>query len=122
MVPRSLLRTVAALSIGAVVAGCGPRLQSQPPRTVPALALSPAAPPVQQPPSKPPEDPIATLIASSQRHFEAGQQEMQLGHLERAKLEFNAALQVLLESPYGGRSDPRLKDHFDRLVDRISTY
>ncbi len=45
-----------------------------------------------------------------------------MGHLERAKLEFNLALEVLLGSPYGGRSDPRLRDHFDRLVDRISTY
>ena len=121
MVPTSLLRTLAALSIGAVVAGCGPSLQSQPPQTVPAPAVRPAAPPALQP-SAPAEDPVATLIASSQRHFDSGQQELQLGHLERAKLEFNAALEVLLESPYGGRSDPRLKDHFDRLVDRISTY
>jgi membrane-bound lytic murein transglycosylase D len=65
---------------------------------------------------------VVTLIASSQRHFEAGQKELQLGHLERAKLEFNEALAVLTESPYGGRSDPRLREHFDRLVDRISTY
>ncbi len=122
MVPRNLLRTLAALSIGAVVAGCGPRLQSQPPRTVPALAARPVAPPPPQPVAAPPEDPVATLIASSQRHFDAGRQELQLGHLDRAKLEFNAALEVLLESPYGGRSDARLKEHFDRLVDRISTY
>ncbi len=121
MVPTRWLRIAAAVSTAAFVAGCGPRLQNQPPRTVPAPAAQPAAPPAP-PPAKPPEDPIATLIASSQRHFEAGQQELQLGHLERAKLEFNAALEVLLESPYGGRSDARLKDHFDRLVDRISTY
>ncbi len=121
MVPRSLLRTLAALSVGAVVAGCGPSLQNQPPRTVPAPVARPAAPPVPQP-SAPPTDPIANLIATSQRHFDAGQQELQLGHLERAKLEFNLALEVLLESPYGARSDARLRDHFDRLVDRISTY
>jgi membrane-bound lytic murein transglycosylase D len=67
-------------------------------------------------------DPVATLIATSQRHFDAGQEEVRLGHLERAKLEFNFALEVLLEAPNGGRSDPRLREHFDRLVDRISTY
>ena len=122
MVPRSLLRTLAAMSIGAVVAGCGPGLQSQPPRTVPAPVARLAAPPPVPQPSTPPEDPVVTLIANSQRHFDAGQQELQLGHLERAKLEFNLAVEVLLESPYGGRSDPRLRDHFDRLVDRISTY
>ena len=29
---------------------------------------------------------------------------------------------MLLESPYGGRTEPRIREHFDRLVDRISTY
>ena len=29
---------------------------------------------------------------------------------------------ILLESPYGGRTEPRIREHFDRLVDRISTY
>ena len=121
MDPRAVLRTLAALSIGAVVAGCGPRLQSQPPRTTPVQPARLAAPPAPQP-IAPPEDPVVALIATSRSHFEAGQKELQDGHLERAKLEFNLALEVLLESPYGGRSDPRLREHFDRLVDRISTY
>jgi membrane-bound lytic murein transglycosylase D len=34
----------------------------------------------------------------------------------------NRAVDVLLESPYGGRTEPRIREHFDRLVDRISTY
>ena len=38
------------------------------------------------------------------------------------KLEFDRAVDVLLESPYGGRTEPRIREHFDRLVDRISTY
>jgi peptidoglycan lytic transglycosylase D len=29
---------------------------------------------------------------------------------------------VLLESKYGARTEPRIREHFDRLVDRISTY
>jgi hypothetical protein len=29
---------------------------------------------------------------------------------------------VLLESPYGARTEPRIREHFDRLVDRVSTY
>ena len=29
---------------------------------------------------------------------------------------------MLLESPYGARTEPRVREHFDRLVDRISTY
>jgi membrane-bound lytic murein transglycosylase D len=65
-------------------------------------------------------DPIADLIALSTSHFEAGQAELQRGHLDSARLEFNKALDVLLQSTYGARSEPRIREHFDRLVERIS--
>src|SRR6476646_10421772 len=69
-----------------------------------------------------PADPVVDLINESNRHFQVGQKELQDGHLETAKAEFNRALDVLLESPYGGRTEPRIRDHFDRLVERISAY
>ncbi len=31
-------------------------------------------------------------------------------------------MEILLESPYGARTDARLREHFDRLVDRINAY
>jgi membrane-bound lytic murein transglycosylase D len=65
-------------------------------------------------------DPVATLIAESDRHFATGQQELTLGHLERAKAEFDRSLDILLQSADGARADARLRAHFDRLVDRIS--
>jgi len=65
---------------------------------------------------------VVALIAASQRHFEAGQKELSIGHLDRARAEFNQALDVLLGSKYGARYDPRLREHFDRLVDQISAY
>jgi membrane-bound lytic murein transglycosylase D len=68
----------------------------------------------------PVEDPVLTLIATSDRHFQAGQKELEQGHFEAAKQEFNRAVDV--ESPYGARTEPRIREHFDRLVDRISTY
>ena len=77
---------------------------------------------VQPPPPPPPEDPVVTLIALSDQHFKAGQRELELGHVEGARLEFDKAVDVLLESVYGGRSEPRIREHFDRLVDRISAY
>jgi membrane-bound lytic murein transglycosylase D len=82
-------------------------------------ASTPAPDGVQAPPQP---DPVQLLLARSQAHFDAGERELQLGHLERAKSEFNAALDVLLESPAGARADARLRDHFDRLVDRVSAY
>src|SRR4029077_1258810 len=62
------------------------------------------------------------LIADSDRHFKAGQTELEQGHFEAAKQEFNKAVDVLLESPYGARTEPRIRDHFDRMFDRISAY
>ena len=69
-----------------------------------------------------PVDPVLELIAVSTVHFEAGERELQLGHLESARADFNRALEVLLESPFGGRTEPRIREHFDRLVERISAY
>src|SRR5204863_10065090 len=68
------------------------------------------------------EDPVQTLIATSDRHFKAGERELEQGHVEAAKQEFNRAVDVLLESAYGGRTEQRIREHFDRLVDRISAY
>jgi membrane-bound lytic murein transglycosylase D len=87
---------------------------------VPVIEPAPAAPAPQ--PQTPQPDPVVDLIALSTRHFESGQRELQLGHLEMAKAEFNKSLEVLLESPFGGRSEPTIREHFDRLVERISAY
>jgi len=98
-------------------AGCvsGPGAKTV--RVVPQ-APAPVAPPVPVPAPEP--DPVAILILNSDAHFEAGQKELAVGHLEGAKAEFNRALDALLESPRGARADARLREHFDRLVDRIS--
>jgi membrane-bound lytic murein transglycosylase D len=111
-----LLRViVASVSLGAACSsGSGARTPELTP-AAPAVA-SPAAP--AQAPA--PADPIAALIEKADRHFDAGRTELSLGHLARAKTEFNAALEVMLASPTGVRADPRLKEHFDRLVDRIA--
>jgi membrane-bound lytic murein transglycosylase D len=114
-----------------LVTACGASVQSQVRSTVPAAAASAHAAPASVPsipPSTsvaqtaPAEDPVVALIAVSERHFEAGQAALDQGHFEAAKQEFNKAVDVLLESPYGARTEPRIREHFDRLVDRISTY
>jgi membrane-bound lytic murein transglycosylase D len=88
-----------------------------------AAEVTPAAPvveaaPAPQPPPAP--DPIALLIAEADRRFANGQRELSLGHLVSAKAEFDGALDVLLESPGGARADARVREHLERLVDRIS--
>jgi membrane-bound lytic murein transglycosylase D len=107
---------VAAVGILFTAAGCGgnskPQVQPDP------LPASHQPPPAE--PSQP--DPIATVIATSQKHFEAGERELNLGHLERARMEFDRSVDLMLESPYGARTDARMREHFDRLVDRINAY
>ena len=104
--------------IGALlIAGCvsGPGAQ-----TVKVIPQPPAPVAAPVPAPEPTPDPIAILIATSDKHFEAGRKELAVGHLLSAKAEFDRALDTLLESPDGARGNPRLREHFDRLVDRIS--
>jgi membrane-bound lytic murein transglycosylase D len=106
-------------------AACGSSIRTQAPNVAPATPPPQeiaAAFPTPIPPPAPALDPVLTLIAASDGSFKAGQKELELGHPEAAKLEFNRALDVLLESPYGARTEPRIREHFDRLVDRISAY
>jgi membrane-bound lytic murein transglycosylase D len=92
---------------------------------VAAQSTAPASSAAAQPAASLPQtdnDPVSELIAQSTAHFEAGQRELREGHLEMAKAEFNRSLEVLLESRVGGRTVPRIREHFDRLVERISAY
>jgi len=105
------------------VAACGPGMRKGPVAAAPPkpAPISVAAPQVALPPA-PVVDPVVALIAESDRHFKSGQLELEAGHVEGARLEFDRAVNVLIESPFGGRMEPRIREQFDRLVDRISTY
>src|SRR5512145_909918 len=112
MIARARLSTLAAAGlfcVGTLSAACGGNPKPQ----VPTPAPAPAAPaPAVVPPPAPPTDPVTALIEKSQEHFRAGERELKVGHLERARAEFDRAVEVLLESPYGARTEPRLREHF----------
>jgi membrane-bound lytic murein transglycosylase D len=119
--PRLLIALL--FSALAVNTGCGAKKRNAGPVIVPTPPSTQAS--VPQPsavPDPPPLDPVETLIAASDRHFRAGQKELELGHVGAAKQEFDEAITLLMESSYGGRTEPRIREHFDRLVDRISAY
>lgn len=111
------LRTAAAVVAAVVLAGC-----SGNPKPTVSVPATPAPAAVVQPPpaAQPPADPVASLIAESESHFKRGEEESRLGHLSQARAEFDKALDLLADSPHGARTEPRLRDHFDRLVERIS--
>ena len=103
------------------LAACGanpkPQVRAVPPPP-PVVASAPAP----APPPAPVVDPVDLLIKDSQAQFEAGEREFKAGHLEQARHDFDRAVEVLLSSPYGARTDARTREHFDRLIDRINAY
>ncbi len=117
MLKFSWLPTLAVAGLAVVATGCGSAGRQERPRVLP-----PAPPPVAQAaaPAAPPPDPIQVLIDETQKHYLLGQRELEVGHLDRARVEFNRAIDVLLTAPGGARTEPRLREQFDRLVDRIS--
>lgn len=104
------------------VAACGSSLRSSAPVTKPTPPAASHAVAETVASAPPAGDPVLTLIAASDRHFKTGEQELELGHIESAKAQFNRAIEVLLASPFGARGEPRLRERFDRLVDRISAH
>jgi membrane-bound lytic murein transglycosylase D len=100
------------------LAACGVQAKPQLPQPPAAPPVVEEAAPAQIPPAV--QDPVEGLIAASERHFTDGQREFQRGHLDQAKIAFDLAVDVLLESPEGARTDARLRAHFDRLIDRIN--
>ncbi len=122
MSSRAWLPSPLACLAGACVAlaACGGNPKPQSPSAPPQPASAAVPVPLQAPPPTP--DPVSSLIAASQEHFAVGERELKLGHLDRARQEFDRAVDVLLESPYGARSDARLREHFDRLIDRINAH
>jgi membrane-bound lytic murein transglycosylase D len=118
---RSILPILApALAIVPFVVGCGSGARSSAPAVTPVLVQVGPVEPVAETP--PPVDPVVALIATSEQHFNEGERELEAGHVAGAKEAFDRSLNVLVESPYGGRTEPRIREHFDRLVDRISAY
>ncbi|HSL23608.1 MAG TPA: LysM peptidoglycan-binding domain-containing protein [Vicinamibacterales bacterium] len=116
---RGPFRLPAPVVIGAValLMGAGPASaqRAQKPKPAPQGKATQTQP-------RPTPDPVAALISTSEQHFANGERELKLGHLDQARAEFDRAVDVLLESQYGARWDARLREHFDRLVDRINAY
>ena len=90
--------------------------------TVAAPATAAQRQPTHPAAPRPAQDPVAALIATSEQHFSNGERELKLGHLDQARVEFDRAVDVLLESQYGARWDARLREHFDGLIDRINAH
>ena len=127
---RQRLSVISLLPFLTAIGACGSAVKSQAARqqvpSAPAVTVSQSDTPQSAPAAiqaiEAAPDPVLVLIDTADRHFKTGQSELEQGHFEAAKQEFNRAVTILVESPYGGRTEPRIREYFDRLVDRISTY
>lgn len=96
-----------------------PKPAAQPPLPVlPETPAKPVLPMIQQPLN----DPIESLIASSQASFLRGEKSLKAGFLEKAKKDFDESLDVLLRSGVVISQDERLERHYEGLLDRIHAY
>lgn len=92
-----------------------------------AHASAPAGPPAEDPkpvpgPTAPQAkpDPIAELIAKSDKEYEAGQQSYKAGNLPAARESFDRALAVLGSQEYV-LSDERLQHQFDKVLEALNS-
>jgi membrane-bound lytic murein transglycosylase D len=65
---------------------------------------------------------VSDLIDRVEKEYQAGQEEYRAGHLEAAKQSFDRAFNLLLESDLDVRSDDRLQQEFDRILDGVNGF
>ena len=128
-----LIAPVVALVLGSIACQTAQRPATLLPTgksIAPALSASPA--PAPQPnteakaaPTAPTQteikpDAVAELIAQVEREYRKGQDEYKAGHLEAAKESFDRAFNLVLGSSLDVRSDERLQQEFDRVLDGVN--
>ncbi|MGA8342242.1 MAG: LysM peptidoglycan-binding domain-containing protein [Candidatus Sulfotelmatobacter sp.] len=68
----------------------------------------------------PAPDPVADLITRAEKEYQAGLANHQAGKTDEAKQNFDNALNALLSSNLDIRSDDRLQEEFDRIVQGVN--
>ncbi len=102
-------------------------VQVRPPETVLAEPHVPGVLPIGRRPSNyelltpQPAAAVDVLIQAVEATFRTGEQNYKAGNLEKARREFDRAVDWLLGSGIDLQSDPRLEALFDRLVDTVHT-
>jgi membrane-bound lytic murein transglycosylase D len=110
-----------------ILSACEPTKTAKsadPPRQAVAPTLSkptaPASAPKIQETLVPKSDPVQSVIDQAEKQFQSGQANYQAGHLDQAKTNFDHAFDVLLSYPAGVKSDDRLEDEFDKIVEAVN--
>lgn len=78
--------------------------------------------PAEQQPTPARQPSVDRLIADVEAAFQAGEQSYKAGHLEKARRDFDRAVDLLLTSEFNLHAEPRLEQLFDRIVSAIHAY
>ena len=90
--------------------------------TQPAAKAAPSAPPAQKTAQNPAQAAkVQQLIRQAEQTYQRGVQSYQAGQLDAARMNFNAAVDLMLTSGMDLKSDPQLSDEFERLLDRVNS-
>jgi membrane-bound lytic murein transglycosylase D len=119
---RSCCFGCAAMAL--LLAGCGP---SEPAKSSPVAQPQATAP--ELPPTPPPQEPsqqalrdrsVQQLIDEVEKVYANGEAAYRKGHLTEAKAEFDRAVDMMLTTGIDIKSEPRLQDEFDRIIDQVN--
>lgn len=94
--------------------------EQSPASAQPSQTNVPAADQPAPPPSQPAPDNIGELVAQAESLYQAGLADYHAGKTDDAKQHFDRALNSLLESNFDIRSDNRLQQEFDRIVQGVN--
>ena len=114
-----------------LVAGC----PQQPAATRPDKSSQATAPPLKPatpaataagsgsltPAMAPARPQVQALIDSVEAAYQSGVTSYRSGHLEKAKTDFDHAVDLMLTSNFDLRNEPQLRDEFDRILDAVNT-
>jgi membrane-bound lytic murein transglycosylase D len=110
--------------------GCEPTKTAKSKSDPPPQAVAPAISAqsvggLQNPPpvvfkQAPKEDAVESLIDQVDKEYQTGEANYRAGHLDQAKTNFDQAFNLLLSYPQGVKSDDRLGDEFDKIVEAVN--
>ncbi len=99
-------------------AAVAPPMRAQAPTLTEPLAAATPAPKIEEK-LTPKADPVDQMVATAEKEYQAGRANYDAGHLEAAKDNFDRAFDSLLSGPVAVKSDDRLQQEFDKIVEGV---
>src|SRR5579863_7821011 len=118
---------VGCLTLALLLEGCGPSqpvkspVATVPQETAPEeKAMAPPLPPAPPPQQTLRDQNVQQLIDQVEKAYANGESAYRKGHLTEAKGEFDRAVDLMLTTGLDIRSEPKLQDEFDRIIDQVN--